>query len=165
MKKIFFIFFTILFYFYNFQTQAIEKIAVVNLSKVFQNSSQRMIVIKELEKEFRDRALELQNIEKDLKNKIDRLKKEKNKLSISESKALEKSIFLQKEQFANKAQLFERDNRRRQNEEKDKIIEQINKIIKSIAKKDGYDVVLDSECVIYLNNTKDITEEVLKQVK
>ena len=70
----------------------------------------------------------------------------------------------QREQFSQKAQAFEQDNRRRQMEERNKILSRIQDA-KSVASKGGYDVVIDANAVAYADSSKDITADVLKQVK
>lgn len=145
--------------------QAADKIAVVNVSNIFQKSSQRAEVAKQLENEFKGRATELQSIERDLEDKMQRLQRDGSTMKIGERSFLEKSLLTQREIFSNKAQDFEKDNHRRQTEERNKILNYINKIVENIAKKEGYDIVIDANAVAYANNTKDITTDVLKQVK
>ncbi len=71
----------------------------------------------------------------------------------------------QREQFSQKAQAFEQDNRRRQMEERNKILSRIQDAVKVIASKEGYDVVVDVNATAYFAAGKDITADVLKQVK
>lgn len=50
-------------------------------------------------------------------------------------------------------------------EERNKILSRIQDAVKSVASKGGYDVVIDANAVAYADPSKDITADVLKQVK
>ncbi|MFD1804022.1 molecular chaperone Skp [Mixta tenebrionis] len=145
--------------------QAADKIAVVNVSSIFQQLPQRANVAKQLESEFKGRATELQSQERDLQAKMQRLQRDGSTMKASERSRLEKDIMSQRETFSTKAQAFEQDNRRRQMEERNKLLSRIQDAVKKVADSKGYDVVIDANAVAYAANAKDITADVLKQVK
>ncbi|MGV3346839.1 molecular chaperone Skp [Enterobacteriaceae bacterium LUAb1] len=145
--------------------QAADKIAVVNVSSIFQQLPQRTAVAKQLENEFKGRATELQKMENDLKTKMQRLQRNGSTMKASERSRLEKEIVAQREEFTGKAQAFEQDNRRRQTEERNKILSRIQDAVKKTATSEGYDIVIDANAVAYATSAKDITTDVLKQVK
>ncbi|WMQ74972.1 MAG: Chaperone protein Skp [Sodalis sp.] len=145
--------------------QAADKIAVVNISSIFQQSPQRAMVAQQLENEFKGRSTELRSMKRDLQTKMQRLQRDGSAMKASERSSLEKSVMAQRETFSTKAQAFEQDNRRRQTEERNKILSCIQNAVKSVATKEGYDVVIDTNAVAYASNAKDITADVLKQVK
>lgn len=145
--------------------QAADKIAVVNVASIFQQLPQREAVAKQLENEFKVRASELQKMEGDLQTKMQKLQRDGSTMKVSDRSKSENDLMAQREQFSNKAQAFEQDNRRRQMEERNKILSRIQDAIKSVASKDGYDIVIDANAVAYVGNAKDITADVLKQVK
>ncbi|MBG6240973.1 MAG: molecular chaperone Skp [Candidatus Symbiopectobacterium sp. Dall1.0] len=145
--------------------QAADKIAVVNVASIFQQLPQRETVAKQLENEFKGRASELQKMESDLQTKMQKLQRDGSTMKASDRSKSENDLMAQREQFSNKAQAFEQDNRRRQMEERNKILSRIQDAIKSVASKDGYDIVIDANAVAYVGNAKDITADVLKQVK
>ncbi|RLM25932.1 molecular chaperone [Brenneria alni] len=145
--------------------QAADKIAVVNVSSIFQQLPQRETVARQLENEFKGRASELQSMEKDLQTKMQKLQRDGSTMKASDRSKMEKDVMAQREQFSTKAQAFDQDNRRRQMEERNKILSRIQDAVKSVASKEGYDVVIDANAVAYSANAKDITADVLKQVK
>lgn len=146
--------------------QAATKIAVVNISSIFQQSPQRAAVARQLESEFKGRASELQSLERDLQGKLQQLKRDGATMKASDRTKLEKQIMALREKFGAKAQAFEQDNRRRQAEERNKIITRIQSAVKSVATKGGYDLVVDVNAVPYYgSDVKDITADVLSQVK
>ncbi|AFP85309.1 molecular chaperone Skp [secondary endosymbiont of Ctenarytaina eucalypti] len=145
--------------------ESADKIAVVNVSSIFQKLPQRALVSKQLENEFKGRATELQSMERALQTEIQRLQRDGLTMTASERSSLEMSVMAQRETFSNAAQAFEQDNRRRQTEERNKILIRIHDTVKSVATKKGYDVVIDTNAIAYARNAKDITSDVLKQVK
>ncbi|QOI11306.1 OmpH family outer membrane protein [Blochmannia endosymbiont of Colobopsis nipponica] len=144
---------------------ASSKIVVVSISDIFQHTVNHEQVIKQLENEFKDRAIELQLMERDLQEKMQNLQRESNIMSADERSILEKSVIAQREDLSNKAKAFQEDNHYRQTEERDKILNIIHDAVKKIAVKEGYDLVLDANAIAYANNIKDITNDVLKWVK
>ncbi|TKI05896.1 molecular chaperone Skp [Martelella alba] len=145
--------------------QAADKIAVVDVASVFQQLPQRAQVAQQLENEFKGRAASLQAQERDLQSKMQRLQRDGSTMKASDRNRLEKDVMAQREDFSNKAQAYEQDNRRRQAEERDKLISRIQDAVKVVASKQGYDIVLDKNAVVYAGGAKDITPDVLKQVK
>ncbi|MGK2889654.1 MAG: molecular chaperone Skp [Candidatus Malihini olakiniferum] len=144
---------------------AADKVAVVNVASIFRQLPQRETVAKQLENEFKGRASELQKTEDDLQTKMKKLRRDGSTMKASDRSKAENNLMGQREQFSNKAQAFEQDNRRRQTEERNKILSHIQDAIKNVASKDGYDIVIDANAVAYVGNAKDITADVLKQVK
>ncbi|EKT58245.1 molecular chaperone Skp [Providencia burhodogranariea] len=142
-----------------------DKIAVVNVGEIFQNMPARETVAKQLENEFKSRATELQNMEKDLQSRVETLRRDAATMKQSDREKAEKELMTKRDQFAEKAQKFEEDNRRRQSEERNKILSRIQDSIKSVAAKEGYDVVIDANAVAYAKDSVDITSQVQKQVK
>ncbi|PQQ28118.1 molecular chaperone Skp [Photorhabdus luminescens] len=145
--------------------QAADKIAVVNVGEIFQQLPAREAVAKQLENEFKNRASELQRMETDLQSKIQKLQRDGSTMKSSERTKLEKDVMAKREEFAKKAQAFEQDHRRREMEERNKILSRIQGAIKVVAGKEGYDVVIDANAVAYSVSGKNITASVLKQVK
>ncbi|CAK9884019.1 MAG: Chaperone protein Skp [Candidatus Erwinia impunctatus] len=146
--------------------QAADKIAIVNVGSIFQQLPARTAVAKQLESEFKDRATELQGMETSLQSKMQRLQRDGSTMKAAERTRLEKEVMTQRETFATKAQAFEQDNRRRQAEERNKILSRIQDAVKKVADSGGYDVVIDANAIAYASSSaKDITADVVKQVK
>lgn len=146
--------------------QAADKIAIVNMSNLFQQVAQNTGVSKTLENEFKGRASELQRMEGDLKTKMQRLQRDGATMKASERSKLEKDVMTQRESFSSKAQSFEQDRARRSNEERGKLVTRIQSAVKKVADDQNIDLVVDASTVAYnSSDVKDITSDVLKQVK
>nr|WP_232037597.1 OmpH family outer membrane protein [Candidatus Erwinia haradaeae] len=144
---------------------ASDKIAIVNISDIFQQLPQLTVVTHKLEKEFKDRTIALQNMEHDLQTKIQNMQRNRLTMKASDQLQIEKEIIKKREAFNTTVRVFDQDTRRRQIEERDKIIYQIQNAVQKVAKLQGYDLVLDRGAVAYVSSVKDITADVLKQVK
>lgn len=144
---------------------ASHKIAIVNVANIFQQSAQRTEIVKQLEYEFKDRATELEMIEHDLQIKMQSLQKDGSTMTDKERVELEKSLVAQRELFSNKVKVFQQENHARQTEERDKILSNIYDVVKNLAKKENYDIVIDTNSVVYYNfRIKDITDSVIKKI-
>jgi len=144
--------------------QAADKIAIVNVASIFQQMPAREAVAKQLENEFKSRATDLQSQERDLQTKMQRLQRDGSTMKASDRSKLEKDVMAQREAFSAKAQQFEQDNRRRQGEERNKILSRIQDAVKSVASKEGYDVVIDANAIAYASNDKDINCTVMAKL-
>lgn len=151
------------------QVQAIgsvNKIAIIDISNIFQQSAKRAEVVKQLEYEFKDRANELEMMEHDLQMKIQMLQRDGATMPVNERNELEKSLIGQREIFSNKAKIFQQDNHTRQSEERDKILNVIYNIVRKVAKKENYDIVIDTNAVVYYGtHVRNITDIVMQQVE
>lgn len=145
--------------------QAADKIAIVNISSIFQQLPQRESVAKQLENEFKGRASELQSEEQNIQSQMQRLQRDGSTMKTSERSSLEKEIMTRRKAFAVKAQAFEQDNHRRQSEERNKILSHIRNAVKKVADAQGIDVVIDESTIVYSSKANNITADVLKQVK
>jgi outer membrane protein len=146
--------------------QAADKIGVVNVQEVFQQMPAREAVAKQLENEFKGRATALQAQETALQSQMQNLQRNSGSMKAADRAKLEKQVMANREDFSAKAQAFDNDNRKRQAEERNKILGRIQDAVKTVAAKDGLDIVIDANALAYASNdAKDITDEVLKQVK
>ena len=63
-----------------------------------------------------------------------------------------------------KGQALQEDQRRRYGEEQKKVIEKIKTAVDSIAKSEGYDMVLNRQAVLFTDEKYDISKQVIQQV-
>ncbi|MGP1958324.1 MAG: OmpH family outer membrane protein [Arsenophonus sp.] len=145
-----------------------EKVAIINVSDVFHNIVTNKAIFKQLEKEFKERADELQNMEKDLQIQSEKLQKNVFNKPIHPNEKDLKVFESKRAYFLKKAQQFEQDNQYRQQEERNKILQTIKTVTKSIAEKECYDLVIDMNSIFYVKDEsklKNITDFVIKKVK
>jgi len=105
-------------------------------------------------------------MESDLQSKMQRLQRDGSTMKASERSKLEKDVMAGRQEFSGKAQQFEQDRARRSNEERGKLVTRIQAAVKKVAADQDIDLVVDANTVAYTSNdVKDITADVLKQVK
>lgn len=141
------------------------KVGVVNVGEIFQKMPEREAIAKQLDKEFSGRIAELQKLEKELQTDIQKIQKDGAKMKAADRTKLETTINTKREAFAKKAEAFENDNRRRQGEERNKLLAKIQKAVEAVAKKEQYTVIVDVNAIAYADPATDITSKVMAQVK
>lgn len=146
-------------------TTAQAKVGVVNIADIFQKMPEREKISRQLENEFKGRLDELQKMEKELQDSMQKFQKDAAKMKPADRTAMEKTINEKRSVFATKAETFEKDNRRRQGEERNKLLAKIQKAVQDVAKKENYTVIVDVSAIAYADGSVDVTEAVRKQVK
>ena len=134
--------------------QAEVKIGVVSTEVILRDSAAAQAASKKLEQEFSKRDKELNAAGQRLKNDVERF--EKNAGTMTEQERIRKQRDL-----AERDRDFQRNQRR--NEELQKLLRQANTVIKNIAQREKYDLILQE--AIYVNPKIDITDQVLKELK
>lgn len=143
---------------------AASKIAYVEVGKVLQESPQVKAVKEKIRKEFSKRDDQLVSEQKKLRKLKEKLQRDASIMSEAEGKRLERDIIARTRKLKNAQSEFQEDLALRQNEELGKLRKVIAEVIVKVAKKGGYDLVLESG-VIWANDKINITKQVLKELK
>ena len=137
-------------------------IAVVNLSEVFQQAPQKARIEKQLQQEFQGRVAELKRIEDAIRASAEKQKKDAQLMTAEQrTQGLRKLEEMQAD-YQLKAKALDEDNRRRQAEERQKLLESMEGVIRTIAEQKGYEVVIQASAVVYAKDTVDITAQVIQ---
>ena len=138
--------------------EAVQKLGFINTERVYQESKQAQASQKTLEKEFSKRQAALQKLQQE------GLKLEKqlaeNKMQGAEREAATRKWSDLVQKFRKQQAQFAEDYNLRRNEEFAALQNNANRVIVQLAKKEGYDVILQD--VIYVNSKFDITDSVIK---
>lgn len=138
--------------------EAVQKLGFINTERVYQESKQAQAIQKTLEKEFSKRQAALQKLQQE------GLKLEKqlaeNKMQGAEREAASRKWSDLVQKFRKQQAQFAEDYNLRRNEEFAALQNNANRVIVQLAKKEGYDVILQD--VIYVNSKFDITDSVIK---
>lgn len=144
--------------------QAAEmKIGVVNTEVILRDSPAAQAASKKLEQEFSKRDKDINAAGQRLKSDIERF--EKNASTMTEQERIRKQRDLGERDrgFQRRQRELREDFNQRRNEELQKLLRQANTVIKNIAQREKYDLILQE--AIYVNPKIDITDEVLKELK
>ena len=139
------------------------KIGAVNAIRILEQSPQAEKMRNLLEKEFAPRDRELVAAQKELKEMEDRLTKDAPIMSEAERSKLERDIINQRRELKRNQDEFREDLTFRRNEEIARIQKDIVDAINTIARDNGFDMILN-EGVIYASPKVDISQLVIDQL-
>lgn len=136
------------------------KIGVVNIDRIFREANTAKAAQAKLEQEFGRREKELGDLGTQLKTLADKFEREAPTLSESQRATRQKQLVDQDRDFQRKRREFQEDLNARKNEELQQVIERANKVVKTVAETEKYDLVLQE--AVYANPKHDITDKVIK---
>lgn len=139
--------------------ESIQKLGFINTERVWRESRQAQSIEKTLEREFSARQQQLAKIEREGLDLEKRVAAEKD--SARRNRMLAQLNEMSREYRIKQAQLDEEYNLRR-NEEFAALQQNANRVIIELAKKDGYDLILQD--VVFVNGKFDITDEVIREM-
>ena len=144
--------------------QAAEmKIGVVNTEVILRDSPAAQAASKKLEQEFSKRDKDINAAGQRLKSDIERFEKNASTMTEQERIRNQRDLGERDRDFQRRQRELREDFNQRRNEELQKLLRQANTVIKNIAQREKYDLILQE--AIYVNPKIDITDEVLKELK
>ncbi|QLE87750.1 MULTISPECIES: OmpH family outer membrane protein [Shewanella] len=138
-----------------------EKIAVVDMQAVFEQLPQREAVNQTLKAEFGDRVAAVQKMQDELRDMLEKQQRDAALMSDTQKTELVRNMDSIKAELQLKGKALDEDMRRRNGEEQNKLLVEVQKAINEIAEKEQYDVVLQRGAVIYVKPTSDISSKVV----
>ena len=136
------------------------KVGVVNLDRIFREANSAMAAQTKLEQEFSKREKELNDIAAQLKTLSEKFEREAPTLAESQRTVRQRQLVDQDRTFQTKRREFQEDLSTRKNEELQQVIERANKVVKTLAEAEKYDLILQES--VYVNPKHDITDKVIK---
>lgn len=140
------------------------KLAIVDPRIVFAKMPQREAVAQNLNKEFQVRGDELRKLGQEIQGMVDKGNKEAPVMSEQQKTELKRKIEGKQADLQLKQNALREDAMRREEEEKNKLLQQIQEAINNIAKQDKYSAVLTRDAVPYVGDLTDITDKVLQNI-
>lgn len=145
--------------------QAAElKIGFVSIAKILSSSPQAEAASKRLEQEFSPRQKSLVEAQKSLRKSEEKLSKDGAVMSESQRRSLENDIRTQARELKRSSDEFREDFNLRRNQELGKFQKQVLEVINSVAKEEGFDLVVNDGATLYASPQVDVTEKVLKRL-
>ena len=136
------------------------KIGVVNLDRIFREANSAKSAQTKLEQEFSKREKELNDLSVQLKTLSDKFERESPTLAESQRTVRQRQLVDQDRTFQTKRREFQEDLSARKNEELQQVIERANKVVKTLAESEKYDLILQES--VYVSPKHDITDKVIK---
>jgi len=136
------------------------KVGIVNLDRIFREANSAKAAQTKLEQEFGKREKELNDIATQFKTSSDKFEREAPTLSETQRNTRQKQLVDQDRDFQRKRREFQEDLNARKNEELQLVIERANKVVKTLAETEKYDLIVQE--AVYVNPKHDITDKVLR---
>lgn len=139
--------------------QAQAKIGVVNIARLLQEAPQAQAASQALENEFAARRRDLENQQKDLKAREDKLAKDGAVMAEAERRNAEKTLRDGQRELARKQNEFLEDLNVRRNEALGQLQRTVLQEVQNYARSAGLDVVVAD--ALYASQSVDVTNQVL----
>ena len=136
------------------------KVGVVNLDRIFREANSAKSAQTKLEQEFSKREKEVTELGAQLKTMSDKFEREAPTLAETQRTVRQRQLVDQDRVFQTKRREFQEDLSARKNEELQQVIERANKVVKTLAESEKYDLILQES--VYVNPKHDITDKVIK---
>jgi outer membrane protein len=136
------------------------KVGIVNLDRIFREANSAKSAQVKLEQEFSKREKELTDSAAQLKTVSDKFEREAPTLAEVARNTRQRQLVDQDREFQRKRREFQEDLNTRKNEELQQVIERANKVVKTLAEAEKYDLILQES--VYVNPKHDITDKVIK---
>ncbi len=137
------------------------KVGYVQVDKLLQEAPQTVETGKKLEKEFSPRSLDLEKLQKQIRDLEAQLDHDKVNINESDRRIKERQLNNMRLEFQSKQRELREDINLRKNEELAVLQERINKAVQTVAENEGFDLVAYSG-IAYASKRIDITDKVLK---
>lgn len=138
------------------------KVGIVNLDRIFREADTAKLAQTKLEQEFSKREKEINDIASQLKTLSEKFEREAPTLSESQRTTRQRQVVDQDREFQRKRREFQEDLNARKNEELQQVIERANRVVKTLAEAEKYDLIVQE--AVYVNPKLDITDKVIKSL-
>lgn len=138
------------------------KIGVVDMRKIVASSPEAKATMEKLQQEFKPKEEKIVKTEKEMKEKSEKLQRNAAVMSDSEKSKLERELVASQRELQRMQEEFREDSTARYQEEMQKLIEKVRKIVNDIATKEKYDIILHQDTNLYASTQVDITDKVVK---
>ena len=136
------------------------KVGIVNLDRIFREANTSKAAQAKLEQEFSKREKEIADLGGQIKAQSEKLERDAPTLSESQRNTRQRQLVEQDREFQRKRREFQEDLNTRKNEELQLVIERANRVVRSLAEAEKYDLILQE--AVYVNAKHDITDKVIK---
>ncbi|PSW01700.1 OmpH family outer membrane protein [Photobacterium lipolyticum] len=150
---------------YAHAAEAAQKVGYVATGQAMAQLAKRYNVSEKLRQEFKDRIDELRGLEGRMKTKVEKMKRDGELMSASDRTKIQRELASLDSDYKLKAKALQEDQRRRGQEEEQKLVMKIRQAIQTVAKQEGYDLVVDAQAVLYANPGDDLSAKVISAVK
>lgn len=142
-----------------------KKIGIVNVEKVFSNSSQAQKAKDSLKSKMQSKQKQLKSEQKELQKLMKKMHRNSSTMSKSDKKKLKQKIQSKQKDLQQKEQQFQQQAQQDKSSAMESIIDKIQKATKNVAHEKHLDVVLSNTATMYASDKYNITDAVQKELK
>ena len=139
------------------------KFGFVNTERILRDAAPAQRAQKKIEAEFQKRDQELARLAEQLKRMQEDLDKNSVTMSESQRRGKEREFGDLQREFQRRQREFREDLNQRRNEELAQVVEQANRVIRSIAEQEKYDIIFQD--AVFASPRIDITDKVIKALE
>lgn len=141
------------------------KVGMVDFRQIMATSDEAKTMVEKMQKEFKPRQEKIIAAEKSLKEKSEKLQRNAAIMSELEKSKLEREIVSQQRDLQRLQEEYREDTVARQQEETQKLFQKVSEVVKDIAEKEKYDLILHQDVNVYASDDINITNKVMKAMK
>lgn len=141
------------------------KVGILIMDEVLQKSPLAIAINDKISKDFRPRQDELNATQKKLQDDMDRLNYNSYKMSAADRNKIQATIAADKRDFDVLNASLQKDLAAAQAQYTQDLMGRLNAIIVKIAQDNKYDIIETNANILYLNNSVNITPQVIAQLK
>ncbi len=139
--------------------------AMIDVNRIVDSIPQKQQIENALKSEFGGRFEDLKRIETEIKGLLEKDKRDGDVMSSQERTDLRSRIQTLDTEYKTKGQALSEDNRRRQLEERNKLMASIKAAVAKVAQANGYEAVIESSVTAYILPGRDISDQVIAELK
>lgn len=140
-------------------------IGILDVQKIMQSSPKIQAAGEKLKAKFTPQQNKIVAKQQELKNLMDKYNRDAPIMSDAVKQKLKDQIVAARKEYTTMSQNFEQELMQAQQEEMQKLTDDIQNTVTTIAKKNNLNIVLAKQAIIYSGDSKDITDQVLKAMK
>ncbi|MFD2179255.1 OmpH family outer membrane protein [Veronia pacifica] len=144
---------------------AAQKVGYVMVEQVLDQIAQKNKVSEKLQSEFKGRVAELTRLKTKLEKGVQKLKRDGELMSEKDRVKLQRDLQSMDADYKLKVKAIQEDQRKRGLEEENKLIKKVKAAIDKVAKREGYDVVVDAKAILFASPADNLSEKVIRAVR
>jgi outer membrane protein len=137
------------------------KIGIVNLEQILAQSKYATSLNADLSKQFQPRQVDINTAQRHLQDEVDKFTFESFSMSADDRAKLQQTINSDKQSLDQMVATFQKDFQTAQNDANNKFLKKLADVIKKIGETDHFDIIERAANVFYINNSVDITKQVI----
>ncbi len=140
------------------------KIGVLDIQEVMKNASEIKTMQASLQKEFGPKLDEIKNLDKGLREGVEKLQRDRDIMSEAARTKLETELQSTQQELVGMQTKYQQDSTAKQQAMMQEFLNKVKAQTESYAKEQKYDMIMLSEAVPYIDDKFEITKEIIKRL-